>query len=751
MGGGNIAGNPDGNSADYSFASAFGENNKALGRASFVSGNNNEVSGNNGVAFGESNIVRASDSISVGSDNISDGNGNALFGNRNVAKDRYGFASGTQNTVSGEAGFASGTQNTVSGEAGFASGTQNTVSSAYEGTALGLGHNVSGNYSLAAGVRNTVTNSAASVFGIGNSSSSDNQTVVGRYNKDDNDAAFIIGNGFTDYKQNAFEVLWDGRAKLYGTPKGDDDVVRLNDLNNVEARLNENIIKNPDKTYLVWYGNKFPNDEYATIKGTKSGTVDWGDGTVEHFEEDSKTVLNHTYNDSIQYHLIALDKITLIESSFNTIGSTSNYITKLYLSVDNLINRHILKRCFLNQRIREIVFPKYGNYAIDELAFYKNYYLKHVDLGEGIRNIGDRAFANCAILTTVKISNTTNNLTTLNPTAFNGCYNLRKIIVPKYLIEEYKSAEGWSQYADKIVYEVDSSDTDLKLDKMPVYTFGGDQVIYGWKPDNSEATTGTVQSYRLFSGAKAFSIAYRDINGRLQASDGVSNDDLATIRQLSSTNKTLQDNIDTKVDKLVSIKGDFDKVYVAKFDNDKNSTVQTFAELDGYQARENAIAGRTIYGELVAETREDNVVDAEKDTWNSKTLINKQYAEKHFYGKPSELGTGYWVPYAYNDEDVVNESILAATNEVPSASLKLESLVMRDINGRAKIADGVSGQDIVNFQQLNKKLDRVDITSGKFKAYVSGYDAGVSKQMMLELASDSAGSSIMLRDANGRA
>lgn len=36
--------------------------------------------------------------------------------------------------------------------------------------------------------------------------------------------------------------------------------------------------------------------------------------------------------------------------------------------------------------------------------------------------------------------------------------NLEKIIVPKSAINAYKAATGWSTYADKIVYEVDSSD-----------------------------------------------------------------------------------------------------------------------------------------------------------------------------------------------------------------------------------------------------------------------------------------------------
>ena len=215
-GGGNVAGDPEGNPDAYSFAVAFGENNKATGRSSFAAGANNKVSGVYSVAVGDNNTVESASSFAVGDDNISKGTGNTLLGQGNVATGTYGTVTGRQNKISGESNFVAG--------------KKNIVSSIYEGTAFGYGHNVSADYSLAAGFGNTVTHSVAAVFGLGNSSSGDDQTVIGRYNAANSAAAFIIGNGYTNYKQNSFEVLWDGRARVYGTPHSDLDVIRFSDI-----------------------------------------------------------------------------------------------------------------------------------------------------------------------------------------------------------------------------------------------------------------------------------------------------------------------------------------------------------------------------------------------------------------------------------------------------------------------------------------------------------------------------------------
>ena len=74
----------------------------------------------------------------------------------------------------------------------------------------------------------------------------------------------------------------------------------------LEAKLNENIVKDPSKTYLVWKGNQFPNSTDANFKAPEGCTIDWGDGNVETFETASAVVNTHTYTDGVEYHLISL-------------------------------------------------------------------------------------------------------------------------------------------------------------------------------------------------------------------------------------------------------------------------------------------------------------------------------------------------------------------------------------------------------------------------------------------------------------
>lgn len=170
----------------------------------------------------------------------------------------------------------------------------------------------------------------------------------------------------------------------------------------LEAKLNENIIKDSSKTYLVWKGNQFPNSTDAIFKASAGCTIDWGDGNVETFEVASTTVNTHTYSDGIEYHLISL-------SNYASIGNN---------------------------------------------AFYNCSGLTSVTIGNSVISIGFVAFSGCSGLKTIRISAI--NPPTLDSDAFST--SLEKIIVPKSAINAYKSAAGWSTYADKIVYEVDSSD-----------------------------------------------------------------------------------------------------------------------------------------------------------------------------------------------------------------------------------------------------------------------------------------------------
>ena len=111
--------------------------------------------------------------------------------------------------------------------------------------------------------------------------------------------------------------------------------------------------------------------------------------------------------------------------------------------------------------------------TIGESAFYNCSSLTSVTIPNSVTTIGDSAFRNCSSLTSVTIGDS---VTTIGGGAFSNCTNLtsvyckattppalsdsivfynnasdRKIYVPMESVEAYKTAEGWSRYADAIV------------------------------------------------------------------------------------------------------------------------------------------------------------------------------------------------------------------------------------------------------------------------------------------------------------
>ena len=60
------------------------------------------------------------------------------------------------------------------------------------------------------------------------------------------------------------------------------------------------------------------------------------------------------------------------------------------------------------------------------------------------------AFYNCTKLTTLYIGTEISSVCTLGTGAFQGCTSLTNIYVPANLVDSYKSATNWSNYADKI-------------------------------------------------------------------------------------------------------------------------------------------------------------------------------------------------------------------------------------------------------------------------------------------------------------
>ena len=83
------------------------------------------------------------------------------------------------------------------------------------------------------------------------------------------------------------------------------------------------------------------------------------------------------------------------------------------------------------------------NYAFDSCTGLSN-----ITLPSNVAYIGTQAFYNCSNLKVVLCKSTT--IPTIGGGEFCGCSNDLKIYVPSELIDSYKSADEWKDYADYI-------------------------------------------------------------------------------------------------------------------------------------------------------------------------------------------------------------------------------------------------------------------------------------------------------------
>lgn len=159
--------------------------------------------GLNTVALGKDNKALLSYSFVQGWNNEGFGKYSTIFG---------------RNNSSGFAGFVAGWNNHCTGEYSDVFGQNNTVNG--NGASVhGKGHNVDGEAAAVFGINNVVSGRAASTFGIGLQANAPTQTVIGKYNKENADAYFIIGAGqgsATDKRKNILEVT-PTQANINGT------------------------------------------------------------------------------------------------------------------------------------------------------------------------------------------------------------------------------------------------------------------------------------------------------------------------------------------------------------------------------------------------------------------------------------------------------------------------------------------------------------------------------------------------------
>lgn len=192
------SGTPYVNEASGSGAVAMGKKVKSNGNTTFVIGQENEaIAGTSGsFTSGRLNVNRGSYNITGGENNANNNSWNLVIGKNNSVSDgRFGIVSGLDNVFTG-----------------LGSDENSAVSI--------LGKNLYVQYSMP----------------------SDGALLIGRYNKVQNNPGrlFIVGNGTSkDDRKNAFEVLEDGRAKVYKKPTEDNDVLRWQEKVGLETKINK--------------------------------------------------------------------------------------------------------------------------------------------------------------------------------------------------------------------------------------------------------------------------------------------------------------------------------------------------------------------------------------------------------------------------------------------------------------------------------------------------------------------------------
>ena len=138
-----------------------------------------------------------------------------------------------------------------------------------------------------------------------------------------------------------------------------------------------------------------------------------------------------------------------LPSGIQTIGNSAftNSISLAFVNLPNGVTS-VGNYAFMNcLNFRYINIPN----TITEIRqglFYNCDGLSDIELHSGIITIGASAFRNCSGLYTITIHSTTP--PTLGTDALSGTNSNLKIYVPSSAVDTYKSASGWSTYANKI-------------------------------------------------------------------------------------------------------------------------------------------------------------------------------------------------------------------------------------------------------------------------------------------------------------
>lgn len=157
-------------------------------------------------------------------------------------------------------------------------------------------------------------------------------------------------------------------------------------------------------------------------------------------------------DDEVFYHRSEIEEIYMPNQIVKTGYFSFQYCENLRKIVLSDKLELLGDSCFWGcNNLSEIHLPE-SLKKIDAYAFWGTS-IKEIDIPESVKEIRIGAFNQCRNLETVYMRS--NDLIETSFTevyqAFSNCPRLQKIYVPEHLVEEYKTAEYWSIYADKFV------------------------------------------------------------------------------------------------------------------------------------------------------------------------------------------------------------------------------------------------------------------------------------------------------------
>lgn len=238
---------PYGATGDY--AASFGGKSAAIGKRSHSEGTTTIAKGAYSHAEGDNAVALGDDSHAEGYKTTAYGEGSHAEGNNTISKGKYSHTEGYSTATEGEAAHSEGSGNVSAGESSHTEGKANTaqgIASHAEGignVVEGKHAHVEGSYNKvyatsahAEGLENTIDEGAegAHTSGRGNHAKHEgvqllgrglisgrrNQTVVGQYNRYDDEAIFVVGTGTDkDHPANSFAICTDGTVKYLNVPR----------------------------------------------------------------------------------------------------------------------------------------------------------------------------------------------------------------------------------------------------------------------------------------------------------------------------------------------------------------------------------------------------------------------------------------------------------------------------------------------------------------------------------------------------